>query len=367
MTSESVDWQAAMQVEQYKATQVNSTMQAIAAVPFFDGKSIDLEFFIRSMDLIVLQVNKHPLDETTNNYILGYFYSRISPLVLGEIGATFETPWDLVKQGLREKYGGLGRTIPRTIVREVLKPRTEGQDVTEYAKGVLSGVRKVKARLKDAYPQGNEAVIRGAMLEELAQEIVQQSLPRRIKQWVRIVKPVDLLALVKCIEDEEREEQEERHREPGRRPTREARNGTWRRAFRAPEEPWRIVEARRRPSDRQRRTVEPTQAIRRRPEAAEEYRRRRPILCYECRGEGHIARECPYMYRRDARRQAYPEPMEVNYSRRRSGRWESSGRESDSDGSEVGLPPRADPQEAWPALRKKPVEGDGGKVKEVEA
>lgn len=79
------------------------------------------------------------------------------------------------------------------------------------------------------------------MLEELAQ-IIQQSLPHRIKQRVWIAKPADLLALVKFVEDEEVEEQEERHREPSRKPTREARNGTWRRSFRAPEEPWRVVD-----------------------------------------------------------------------------------------------------------------------------
>lgn len=78
-------------------------MQAITAVPVFNGKSVDVEFFIERMDLIFNRVNLNPLSEVTNNYVLGYFYSIIAIRVLTEIGASCETARQEVKRGLREK------------------------------------------------------------------------------------------------------------------------------------------------------------------------------------------------------------------------------------------------------------------------
>lgn len=57
------------------------------AVPIFYGVLVDLEFFIKRIDLIsipliinhhpliIVQLSQNPLDDSTNNYVMGYFYS----------------------------------------------------------------------------------------------------------------------------------------------------------------------------------------------------------------------------------------------------------------------------------------------------
>lgn len=363
MTEAGPDWQTAMQVEHFKAARVTSTMQAIAAVPVFDGKSVDVEFFIKRMDLIVKQVNLNPLDEVTNNYVLGYFYSRIAIDVLTEIGASCETAWEEVKRGLREKYGGLGRTIPRTILKEVLVDRADGQELTEYSKDILTAVRKVKARLQDCGKSAEEIRIRSDMVEELAQEQIKYNLPRRVKQWIRISKPGDLESLVKSIEEEELEDKEERCKEVRRRPrmtnSYQEKGGE----FRSQEGGWQVA-GRRKPFQRDNRGTyrPPRREPRREPERrlnVRPYRggyriTRRPEQCWECHEEGHFARECPYMYRRGPRKVWAGEPMEVNVLRKhRQGRRPTTDSESDGDSSMESRDSDWELKQRWPPLKVK--------------
>lgn len=111
VAGEITNWRIVMQLEHYKTTQINSMMQAIAAVPVFDGRtwmwknmwnSASRVREILPADLIDQQVEKLSWDETMNKYILGYYYSLISTVVLTNIGTTFKTAWATVKQSLRE-------------------------------------------------------------------------------------------------------------------------------------------------------------------------------------------------------------------------------------------------------------------------
>lgn len=170
------------------------------------------------MELIVQKLHQNPLDEASNSYVLGYFYSHIALEILQDTGISWDTPWETVKNLLRAKYGEAARSIPQLILREVLTSRKLAESATDYFKAVLQAVRKVRNRIHDAYPNGEEAKIRIGMMEELASDILVANLPRRVKQWVRITKPATIDDIVKTIEDEEEEEKEQRL-DDGRRKT----------------------------------------------------------------------------------------------------------------------------------------------------
>lgn len=81
----------------------------------------------------------------------------------------------------------------------------------------------MRNRIRNAYPNEDEAKIRIAMMEELASETLITNLPQWVKQWIRITKQAMIEDIVKTVEDEEEEEKEERW-DDGRQKTGAAEN-----------------------------------------------------------------------------------------------------------------------------------------------
>ena len=104
-----------------------------------------MELFVQRMDQVQEQIEDVGFDAITKRKIMGFFLSQIEMNVLLDIGAIFISSCEEVRTGLKEKFGGARRSIPRTVLKCLQvsrKPRrspgscTKVQRITAFWKSV---------------------------------------------------------------------------------------------------------------------------------------------------------------------------------------------------------------------------------------
>lgn len=324
-------------------------IQLITGVSPFTGNRAELELFLARMDEVQNLVASYRMDEATVRSLKGFMLSRIDIKVLVEIGATSEHDWEGVKDLLKRKYAGARHSLGRTALEMTELRIAPGESYAAFAKRIGGATRLLKRKVQEACIGEEERKWRIFVYEELAAERLERTLPDKIRTWLHVNQVTfdDAIPMVEDLEQDSRESGRERQ---GRR--------EWTEVMGRPRRtPPREEPAPRRPFTRgpPRRPDPQYGRNKRSADTRERPPPRKPLECWDCGNTGHMARNCPYVYRR-AERRSYAdatrsyEPMEVNAARivRRAKEREGTATSSESSGSESTSSGSAGRARGWP-------------------
>jgi hypothetical protein len=312
--------EAQLKVEQVKAGRMAYLIHLIDAIGSFTGVAAHLEVFLMRMDATKKLLDQNKMDEVTNLNLHYLFIARISEPVLIKLGIRFSMTWEEVKRRLRERYVGARRPVQRDAVKIARLRREPRESPSDFASRVGDEYRALAKKIEESCTDPVEVTWRRKIYEEMFQEVLAVEVPERVRDKLRGAQPGSLEEAVAFVNDQEIEREETRrdegtawtkveHRRP-RPPPRE-----WRptpRPIRPQKE--------RSPLKRQRMEERTPARTTPRRDVGRERRPTHPRReCWECGAEGHFARECPWIYRREKKSYAEAargeEYMEVNAGR----------------------------------------------------
>lgn len=316
--------------EQVRLQRANLLMMLTLNIPEFEGDASTLSDFLDRGSALIEQLQAAPGDPATDKAIRQLLIGRVATTIRRQIGVTANTAWEEVAKKLREQYAGGRKPYQRQAVTLLSTTRRKGETPAQFATRIEEGTRMLRARVFETEKTVEEAHRTMQVLELLVAERIRREMPERVKKTLRETEELHTLGdVIDHVRDEDEEfgeaaERVERWVEVEPRRTRES--GTYRGRSQRYTNP-----GNRGP----RREDKPAWSKRNAP--ARNDLRREPRVktkreCWECGNEGHFARECPYIFRREQKQRSYAqavrgEPMEINCGRQRSGG--SSGEETD--------------------------------------
>lgn len=325
--------------EALKARKAHHLLESIRSVERFTGDPRELELFLDEMEAVHGLVTHTKIDTAIDQDIWRVFVSRISRQVLMETGIRYAASWAEIKATLKERYAGAKKPLARDALSLLRMNRRSGETAAEFARRLGEGSRILNKKINEAVDDSTHAVITTKIFDELLRELLCQQVPEKTRAMLKVTRPQTMEAAATQVRNEEEDEKDYRA---------------------VTTMDWQVVERRRPPPRVSRpeparprfyppRREERPPPKRAYPEARRATGRREPTKrryrqeCWECKEEGHFARDCPYMYRRqEGHRRTYadaarPEPMEINaveHRPRRIGRGGATSDVSDLSGSE---------------------------------
>lgn len=339
--------------EQVRLQRANLLMMLTLNIPEFEGEASTLSDFLDRGSALIEQLKAAPGDPATDLAIRQLLIGRVATTVRRQIGVTASTAWEEVARKLKDHYTGARKPYQRQAVSLISTVRRKGETPAQFATRIEEGSRMLKARVFETEKTVEDAHKTMRVLELLIAERVRMEMPERLKKTLKAADEMNTLDnVIDHIRDEDEEfgetaERVDRWVEVEPRRTRES--GTYRGRGQ------RYGPSNNKGPRREDRPAWPKRNAPSRNDLRREPRVKVKRECWECGNEGHFARECPYIFRRETTRpRSYAqavrgERMEVNCGRQRSG--ESSGEETDgsttarsSCGSETSTRLRKEPR-----------------------
>lgn len=341
--------------EQVRLQRANLLMMLTLNIPEFEGEASTLSDFLDRGSALIEQLQAAPGDPATDRAIRQLLIGRVATTVRRQIGVTANTAWEEVARKLRDQYAGARKPYQRQAVTLISTARRKGETPAQFATRIEEGVRMLKARVFETEKTVEEAHRTMTVLELLVAERVRREMPERVKKTLKAADELNTLDdVIDHVRDEDEEfgetaERADRWVEVEPRRTRES--GAYRGRGQ------RYAPSNNRGPRREDRPAWSKRNAPSRNDLRREPRSKAKRECWECGNEGHFARECPYIFRRERTRQrsyaqaVRSEPMEINCGRQRSG--ESSGEETDESttagsscesGGETSTGPRKEPR-----------------------
>lgn len=303
---------------------VKCLMNLIGSIQEFQGEVKELSLFLERMDAIHSQIIDSNFDELTTTNLHSFFLSRISTSIMVDLGVSFSSSWEDVKKALKERYAGARKSVSAMAMRVLELNRDLGESIGSFANRLSQLVKELKSKVLDSCNTKEEGVWRNKIYEELSMEVLLRAASERVCTSVKIAKPQSLEETIQIVKDEESYWKEASHRHSN----------------------WRVVENKRRYSLNSRtspvygnrsnqkwRTDVKGLVTNGKGNRKEREGKLARNECWECREEGHFARECPYIYRKEVTPKKNFGRREVNALRRKENR--KKNLEGSSDGESL--------------------------------
>ena len=356
-----------VKLEELKTKKAQYLMSSIATVESFNGEPSELELFLEDMEAVHELLQANLVDPVTDKNLNRCFVARISKEVLMETGIRSSTGWKDIKHILKERYGGAREPPVRDALALLRTSKGRQESSTEFARRIGEKMRVLKKKILEVGEEPERARVTADVIEDLLKELLKQQVPERIRTVLQAAKVKTLEETVRTVKNDEEDVRRYRDRS---------------------NEPWQVVE-RRSPRPQPRRKVvtrnprpfgdrprQPRASPRAESKRYDRGTRERPTrrestwACWECSEVGHLARNCPYVFRRDkAPRKTLAEawrgnPMEVNALKRKNQRRTRTSADSESSGGEASYSSRESTvsEDASSAEERRPP-GRPGKVK----
>lgn len=355
--------------EQVRLQRSNLLMMLTLNIPEFEGEASTLTDFLDRGGALIEQLEAAPGDPATDRAIRQLLVGRVATTIRRQIGVTANTAWDEVARRLKDQFAGARKPYQRQAVTLVSTVRRKGETPAQFASRIEEGTRMLRAKVFETAGSVEEAHSTMKVLELLVSERLRREMPDRVKKALKATPEratlKDIMDVIRDEDDEFRETAEREERWVKVEPRRIRESGGYRGRSQ------RYTPPTNRGPRREEKPVRPERSTWPRNDARRESRSRPKRECWECGTEGHFARECPYIFRREpGRYRSYGqasrgEPMEINFGRQIESGSGSSGEETDA--STTGGSSCGSGKETKPRIKKAPKKMTGRRTGRLSA